>query len=271
MSQLSILPDVDLEYCDLSVDFLPADDELPGEPAPALVASMKQHGYIRELGPVALSRLPQGGYRVIDGRRRIKTARKLRIDPIPVCISPDGAIFDPIILAATANNARSANPLTDLEAILKLAKTHDDKAIARELSLPVQVVRRRLKLASLDRELFDAMFGGYIKISIAERIAGLSGQAQAHLRDTLRAQGKVTGKDVDKVSRVQVGEAIAQLALPEMEAAAPSLPIAVAVNGGRPVVPFTNPAQAARFMETAEGYTLYRLVPCAPQDFLKGN
>lgn len=186
------------------------EDQAGIRPSAQLRESMEKRG---QLQPVILNAVPgEDRYRIVDGRRRVAAARALGWRDIRAYIYEINSIVE-ASLAVTVNAVRGANPLSDALAIIDLANAgYAERDIARATGLPVGTIRKRMKLAALNDEVFRAMREGKVAIGVAERIAGLPTDRQNDLAGLLEAKSRITGEDVDAASRVSVEAAVAALA-----------------------------------------------------------
>lgn len=204
-------------------------DELPEilvgpEPDAALLRSIKRYGI---LDPVLVIETPSSGsgthYRIADGRRRVKAARKLGIEKVPARIVDDAEIpWMGNVITIASHATRKANPMSEYEAIKTLVDAgHSESEIQQATGLAIPTIRQRMQFGGLTPILRKAVSSGEIKSSVALRAAKLSKKQQTALGRVLRKNGKLTGKDVEEVRRVKVDAARA--ALP-FETLAPDLP-----------------------------------------------
>lgn len=179
-------------------------------PAPgALRESMKRRG---QLQPVILNDVGEDhAYQIVDGRRRIAAARALGWQHVTATVFRVDSLVESA-LAMTTNAVRSANPVSDLAAIEKLAREgYTEHDIAQATGLKVGTIRKRMKLLRLDPAIFDSVKAGKTAISTAERAASLPKERQAELAACVKEHGRITGDDVAFVSRVGALAAVSSL------------------------------------------------------------
>ena len=166
---------------------------------------------IRRLGllqPIVVAAKRGGRYQVIEGRRRAKAVHLLAEEGN----WPAGTIDALVLQGADARRrvirggltlalhaTRSQSPASELQAIETILQAcgEDDQAgtvkeIAAQTGMPVQTVRRRLRLRSLSPGLRRAFDAGQIAASVAEAAARLPADHQALLEDRLAAGERLT-------------------------------------------------------------------------------
>ncbi|KRT69367.1 MAG: hypothetical protein XU15_C0011G0049 [candidate division NC10 bacterium CSP1-5] len=160
------------------------------------------------LQPIDLEEDDKGGYIVRDGHRRImmahaavkeydsKRCRKIRAHIYP----SDGVVgsMQTLIL----NNTRSSNPLAEFSAILELEKEgYSDRQIAVGTGMDTVTIKKRRKLAKLDKRLRRAWAAGKMTNLGAEVVAAWSKTYQDRLAEMLEdgEHEKITAKDLAEV------------------------------------------------------------------------
>ena len=122
-------------------------DKLPStkgvEPDPAFMQNVQHVGIVFPL----ILRDTKKGYQLVDGRRRLETARRMGHDQVKCDVYPMTARFS-AIMTLVANYHRSSNPVSELHAMETLLKGTgvNPKLIAEQLGIDLLVVERRLKL-----------------------------------------------------------------------------------------------------------------------------
>jgi len=148
------------------------------------------------------------GYEIVDGRRRLETARRLGLETIRCDIYPMSARTS-AIMTLVANFQRSSNPPSELQAMERLLKRKGVTAqlIADQLGIPIQTVEKRLKLKALVPGL-RAGFDAYkIAVTVAEAAARLEVPRQEDLVRLFEEKGKLTLADVNAQLEVRKKEA----------------------------------------------------------------
>lgn len=177
----------------MSVDELPAD---PFTGAPGwLVESVKRRGVI---APIILADMGDDGYRVVDGRRRLASARKANIASVPCRIYDSTDLPAYIAWSALLNNERAQNPVTDFEAVHTLTLAgYEEGAIGRATGLTLPQIRTKQQLMGLPEEIIGAMRAGEVKESVARRIARLPKPSQDALVAILGEKGSIIARDLE--------------------------------------------------------------------------
>lgn len=184
-------------------------EETPYTAPAALRASMESHGLLQ---PVILNAPERGArYEIVDGRRRVAAARALGWQHIGAIVyTVDSLVAH--TMTVTANTIRSANPLTDLEAIMALhERGYTESDIATATGLRVGTIRKRLKLTRLPDEIMQGVKNGKIALGVAERVASLPDARVHDAVERFTESGKLTGDDVSDITRTGLEAAAAAL------------------------------------------------------------
>lgn len=177
------------------------------------------------LQPIVVAGSAQRRYEVIEGRRRAKAVQLLAADgrwPSPprldvvVVDGLEGAALMPAGMMLALHASRAPSPASELQAIEAILAAGDEevgtiKAIAAQTGVPVQTVRRRLRLRNLIPALRAAFDLGEISVSIAEAAARLTVEQQAGLDRRLAAGERLTLTAIREVSRERAEMATAEL------------------------------------------------------------
>jgi ParB-like chromosome segregation protein Spo0J len=185
-------------------------------------------GQIASLGllqPIVVAGSVQRRYQVIEGRRRAKAVQLLaaegrwpsppRLDVV-IVQGVDGAKLVPAGMMLALHASRGPSPASELRAIEAILAQGDEeprtiKEIAAQTGMPVQTVRRRLRLRNLIPALRAAFDLGEISASIAEAAARLTAEQQAGL-DKLLARGeRLTLATIREITRERTETAAAEL------------------------------------------------------------
>jgi len=236
----ALFPDLNLDEIDEQRIALYLVAEQALKPSAELRNSLARRG---QLQPVLLNARTgsDGKFGIVDGRRRIAAARELGWTAIRAYVIE----VDPLVeatLAVTANAVRSANPVSDVQAILDLNEAgYTEREIVQATGLHINVVRKRLKLARLSKPLFSGMVAGKVAITVAERIASMPADVQRSLESVLLETGRVTGDDVHEANSVGVATAVAEMddifaGLDEPPAPKPADPFEMVVAELRPIL-----------------------------------
>jgi ParB family transcriptional regulator, chromosome partitioning protein len=154
-------------------------------PSPELVEQIAKLGLLQ---PIVVTGSPQRRYKVIEGRRRAKAVQLLaaegrwasppRLDVV-IVHGLDGADLAPAGMVLALHASRSSSPASELQAIEAILAQGNEEArtikeIAAQTGMPVQTVRRRLRLRNLIPALRAAFDLGEISVSDAEAAARLT-------------------------------------------------------------------------------------------------
>jgi len=192
----------------ISLEKLPGDAELgPLQPDSDFVRTVEELGVYN---PICLKR-KKGGYIVVEGKRRVKAARKVGQKMVPCRIfSEDWNDAD--IVQIALHEQRKPNPISELEAFEgALARGDTIETIRRRTGIKQQKVRVLLKLQNLIPELRAAMSDGRIKPSVAHLAAKLPKKDQKKLIPVLLEEGRIKVSDVQEVQIARRQDAQAQL------------------------------------------------------------
>lgn len=220
MEQLTLIPEepLVLERAELPLASLPDDDDLDGQgPDAALVRSIAAHGVLQPVVVRRIEDLAGVRYDVIDGRRRIKAARRAELEDIPaVIVCGTDAMSRALTVGLHAT--RRDNLGAELAAIRDLAHLGaDEDAIARATGINRSTLRARLRLIrDLHPVLFDAVIGGRIAMTVAQQAAGCTAETQARLAARYQETGKLTGQQVEAERRAEVRAAVQALSFADL-------------------------------------------------------
>lgn len=118
---------------------------------------------------------PERPYRIVDGRRRVRSAVNYGIKQVPALIT-DGTRGQIAAASAILNAARSSHPLDEArnwKIALEEGQFGDVKELAAHVRVSVQTIRKRLRLLTLPEDLL-AHIGVSIAEGVAERMANLT-------------------------------------------------------------------------------------------------
>lgn len=142
---------------------------------------------------------------IVDGRRRLKAAKRLGLTEVPVRIIEAEDLQHPEAVTIQANTARKSNPVSEYLAIKALVdQGFDAKEIARTLGVKSAIVAQRLTLSNLIEDLFGLLESGHIAVGVGEAAAKLPATVQEQLIQRFQDAGdRLTLKDVQEVRRAQ--------------------------------------------------------------------
>lgn len=177
-------------------------------PTPGFTATIEAAGVIE---PVVLFKPAEGRYKIGDGIRRIKAAQITEKIDIPAMIYEDEDTFRNAC-TLILNNQRSANPLAEVQSVMRLQrKGFGISQIAEATHLSKVRIEERLRLNNLIKPLYNAMFKGQIAVSIGAAASRLPSVYQKKLAALLAKKGTLQQKDVKDVKEVRRDAAIAAL------------------------------------------------------------
>lgn len=167
-----------------------------------LLKSVKDKGV---LVPILVAHKEDGGYVVLDGRRRVTAAREAGIDLVPAVLLEEGGPEVTILAHAT----RSENPVAELHAVQELVmQGMSEEEIARAGYASLQRIRKLAKLNRLHPSLRKDVEEGKIAPGVAFQAARLPIEQQKRL---LEAE-KITGSTVREAQSARKQEALPTLA-----------------------------------------------------------
>lgn len=166
-------------------------------------------------------------YRVRDGRRRIKAARRAGLEKIKAEVFPPGSTS--AALTVIGNAHRSENLAADLDAVVRLAEEHGvaPKRIAVRLGMKEQSVDRLLRMRDLIPPLYEAFRSGDLSQTAAWEAVKLPKSVQEALAVELQHGEKLTVARVREARQVstrrELQDALGDdaFATPSAEEAAP--------------------------------------------------
>ena len=185
---------------ELGLDELPDSSVLAGgEPERALIDSIRIYGLMDPISVV--ERRYSGERTIVAGRRRLKAFRYLakltgevRFQSIPAMVAyVDGDLSGQLTL--TSNATRRDNPAADLAAIKSIRQARPgitDEEMAKVTGMPLQTIRKRLKLTGLINPLAAAFEDGDISVGVAESIASLPDHLQDDIANRYQSGERVT-------------------------------------------------------------------------------
>lgn len=240
MDQLNLIPDERSEpdMVFVGVDELPANAELIGDDPPVdFVQSIQVYGV---LNPIVVYK-NGNGYKVMDGRKRVKGCRSAGLDRIPALVyGREWAM--PEVIALVTNQQRRKNLASDYISLVKLLDGGaSEKEIAVATGMPVGVIRARMRLRNLAPDLLSAFLSGQISATTADKASRLAPHTQQRLAGRLAEKGTLTLGDIDQARQVQQDAAVASVAIQLFEEEKPIQTVApgVAVDVDASSVKFT--------------------------------
>lgn len=167
------------------VEWLVFDELDPGD----LMDSIRTMGILQ---PIAVRYIAgtEDQYEVVAGRRRATAARRLGLEYVPALFVPEETTPEQAAaMSLTENAIRRPNPLTDFQAIRTLMLGGaNEQQISEQLHIPLNVLRSRMRLATLTPELMRRVEQGQISPTLAATIAPLGASRQRELLNLLEAR-----------------------------------------------------------------------------------
>lgn len=168
--------------------------------------SIEQLGF---LSTVLLQERDDEKYDILDGRRRVQTARKEERGEVPALVVPKGV--EPslqAILPAVMNLARSQSPLVEAESIAGAIEAGYSEDSLSALGIPKQTIRKRMRLWNAPEEIKEGVRQGDIAPTTAEKVSKLMPSLQKKAVDAYEANGNLTGSDVKELRQAKVQDDI---------------------------------------------------------------
>ena len=125
-----------------------------------LMASIKENGFLQPI----LVRKTSDGYEVIAGERRLKAARKLSLERIPVIVR-EATDKEALVLAIVENVQREElNPVEKAESYRRLIDEfqYSQEEVARSVGKDRATVANLLRILKLPKEIQKGLFDGKI-------------------------------------------------------------------------------------------------------------
>lgn len=175
------------------------DQTVGPRPSAKLVESVQRHGVVV---PVILRELVNEdgelAYGIVDGNRRVASAREAGLDTVPARVIPDVDEADAAQVTLLTNNFRTGNYVTELWALRALERSGVDRRKLPGLTgMAASTIETRETLSRLERRLFIGLAEGRITPSVALAAAKLPPSVQDRLADTFTETGKLTKAQVD--------------------------------------------------------------------------
>jgi ParB/RepB/Spo0J family partition protein len=176
-----------------------------------LASSIRQQGL---LSPPIVRPLPDGGYEVLVGQRRLLACRKLGLDPVPCLVRDDLGDTDAVALSLVENVHRAdMHPLDKARALKALHDRHGSyERVARETAWSASTIRKYIQLLTLPDELQERLgttdgasgvgtlarlastFSGGDAVQVYDRISGFTQRIQEEILK--RSDGQLASIDV---------------------------------------------------------------------------
>lgn len=172
-------------------------------PSDRLVESVRRHGVVV---PVILREIvsEEGelAYGIVDGNRRIASAREAEVPTVPARVIAEATEADAAQLTLLTNQFRAGNYITELWALRALERSGVDRRELPELTgMANSTIQTRETLSRLERRLFIGAAEGRITPTVALAAAKLDPGIQRALGDEYERIGRLTKAMVDAAAR----------------------------------------------------------------------
>lgn len=171
-------------------------------PSDRLVESVRRHGVVV---PVILREVVSDegelAYGIVDGNRRVASAREADLDLVPARVITEATEVDAAQVTLLANTLRAGNYVTELWALRALERSGiDRRKLPAITGMSASTIETRETLSRLERRLFIGVAEGKITPTVALAAARLDPDIQRSLGDAFARTGKLTKAQVDAVS-----------------------------------------------------------------------
>lgn len=142
------------------------------QPLEDLMNSIKEHGVLQ---PLAVTRRPEGGYELIAGERRLRAARMLGLEKVPVMIR-EAKLDEKLVLGLIENIQREdLNPLEEARAYERLIQEFGftQEMVAKKVGKARPTIANALRLLELPQEIQDAIAAGTVSAGSARAIVSI--------------------------------------------------------------------------------------------------
>jgi ParB family chromosome partitioning protein len=166
-----------------------------------LIASIREHGIIE---PLVARSLPDGGYELIAGERRLRAATALGLTTVPVILRETTDDREKLLLALVENISRAdLNAIEEAEAYRQLNEefglTQDE--IARRVGKARPTIANLLRLLTLPEEMRRAVIERKISPAQAKVLAGVEDTAARQRMFATILEGGVTVRAAEDAAR----------------------------------------------------------------------
>jgi ParB-like chromosome segregation protein Spo0J len=221
-------------------------------PSERLIESVRRHGVVV---PVILREVVSDegelAYAIVDGNRRIASAREAEVEMVPARVLGDASEADAAQVTLLTNSFRAGNYVTELWALRALERAGvDRRQLPQVTGMTNATIQTRESLSRLERRLFIGLAEGRIGPTVATAAAKLDPTVQRGLADEFVRTGRLTKAMVDAAARQDVAGEEAQetgeeVALPEDVRAALASLVRTAIGRGVDEETWLDAARAA--------------------------
>lgn len=189
--------DVSLKHVSLSE----INDTVGSPPNSKFLASVRRMGVVQ---PVLLTEHTTDAgeiqYSIVDGNRRIRAARKTKLDRVPAVVISHLDAVHAAQLTLIANGFRSPNYLSEFWAIKSLERSRYNSSTIMKISgMSESVMATRNTLRHLRRDLFVALRNGRLPQTYALSISKMEVTDQESLATIYNRTGRLLKRDIDLV------------------------------------------------------------------------
>jgi len=155
-------------------------------------------------------------YEIIDGNRRVEAYREQdgmeKVFALVVPLNADASAAQVAAMRLVRNENRSSNPIQEAKACQEILDEGGTVgAIAEQLDIPKQTVRKRLRLIDLPDVLFEAVEEEEVGHTVASRVANMTDDQQQRAVDLYEEEGKLTGKMVSEIGKARKQDALDEM------------------------------------------------------------
>src|SRR5215210_839131 len=146
--------------------------DVEGSDVDRLARSIERRGMIV---PIVVAPAGDGGYRLVDGERRVRAAARLGLMEIPAIVRETDERTLGLEDAVVANQARKElDPIEEAKAFRRLLEAGLTKrGVAQEVGVAQRLVTDRLAMLELPEELWDRLADGRIPPSAVKTLREL--------------------------------------------------------------------------------------------------
>jgi ParB/RepB/Spo0J family partition protein len=191
-------------------------------PSDRLVESVRRHGVVV---PVILREVVSDegelAYAVVDGNRRVASAREAEVETVPARVLGEASEVDAAQVTLLTNSFRTGNYVTELWALRALERAGiDRRQLPQVTGMSSSTIQTRETLSRLERRLFVGLAEGKIGPTVATAAAKLGPSTQHALGDEFVRTGRLAKAMVDAAARQEAAgedtqEVADEVALPD--------------------------------------------------------
>lgn len=171
-----------------------------------LAASIREEGVI---SPILVRKIPEGGYEVLAGERRLRAARMVGLSSVPVLVE-DVDDQRALVIGLIENIQRAdLNPLEEAGGLQRLIDEFDftHEAVAKAIGRSRSAISNILRLLELGEEVKRMLLEGELEMGHARALLALHDADQVAAAKTVVARGLSVRQTEELVRRLQ-GEGV---------------------------------------------------------------